>query len=56
MFQPPGEQWGEESGDAPKLMGAKTFTYDEIKMYINNFKQINIIGVVGFGEVNQILV
>jgi hypothetical protein len=40
---------GGESGEAPKLRGAKAFTYDEIKMYTNNFKQI--IGVGGFGEV-----
>ncbi|KAF3338338.1 leucine-rich repeat receptor-like protein kinase [Carex littledalei] len=42
---------GEETGEAPKLSGAKAFTYDEIKMYTNNFKEINVIGVGGYGEV-----
>lgn len=49
--------WGsmaEESGEAPKLSGAKAFTYDEIKMYTNNFQKINVIGVGGYGEVNPI--
>ncbi|KAF3326990.1 putative leucine-rich repeat receptor-like protein kinase [Carex littledalei] len=42
---------GEESGEAPKLSSAKAFTYDEIKMYTNNFKETNVIGVGGYGEV-----
>lgn len=47
---------GEESGEAPKISGAKAFTYDEIKMYTNNFKEINVIGVGGYGEVNPIYI
>ncbi|XP_078152060.1 leucine-rich repeat receptor protein kinase HPCA1-like [Carex rostrata] len=42
---------GEENGEAPKLSSAKAFTYDEIKMYTNNFKETNVIGVGGYGEV-----
>ncbi|KAJ3676634.1 hypothetical protein LUZ60_004046 [Juncus effusus] len=42
---------GQESGDAPKLSGAKAFTYDELKNYTNNFRQINIIGSGGYGKV-----
>jgi hypothetical protein len=45
----------EESGEAPKLNGAKAFTYDELKLYTNNFKEINIIGFGGYGKVNLIL-
>jgi hypothetical protein len=43
---------GEESGEGPKLSGAKAFTYDEIKMYTNKF--INVIGEGGYGAVKQI--
>ncbi|XP_078152063.1 leucine-rich repeat receptor protein kinase HPCA1-like isoform X2 [Carex rostrata] len=42
---------GEESGEAPKLSGAKAFAYDELKMYTNSFKEINIIGSGGYGKV-----
>ncbi|KAJ4787349.1 Leucine-rich repeat protein kinase family protein [Rhynchospora pubera] len=42
---------GEESGEAPKLRGAKAFTFDELKMYTNNFREINIIGSGGYGKV-----
>ncbi|KAJ4780429.1 Leucine-rich repeat protein kinase family protein [Rhynchospora pubera] len=42
---------GEESGEAPKLSGAKVFTYDELKISTNNFKEINVIGSGGYGKV-----
>jgi hypothetical protein len=45
---------GEESGEAPKLSAAKAFTFDELKMYTNNFREINIIGSGGYGKVNPI--
>jgi hypothetical protein len=46
---------GKESGEAPKLSAAKAFTFDELKMYTNNLREINVIGYGGYGKVNPIL-
>lgn len=41
----------EDTGGAPKLKGAKCFSFDELKKYTNNFPEINEIGSGGYGKV-----
>lgn len=37
--------------DAPQLMGAKAFTFDELKKCTNNFSEANDVGGGGYGKV-----
>ncbi|XP_020276101.1 probable leucine-rich repeat receptor-like protein kinase At5g49770 [Asparagus officinalis] len=41
----------ENSVEAPQLNGARWFSYDELKNCTNNFPEINVIGVGGYGKV-----
>ncbi|XP_024357802.1 leucine-rich repeat receptor protein kinase HPCA1 isoform X1 [Physcomitrium patens] len=40
-----------QDGDAPKLKGARWFTFDDIKMMTNNFNEDNVLGEGGYGKV-----
>ncbi|XP_057839184.2 leucine-rich repeat receptor protein kinase HPCA1 [Cryptomeria japonica] len=42
---------GECNGDAPKLKGARWFTFEELKQATNNFSTENEIGAGGYGKV-----
>lgn len=42
---------GGDSGDAPKLKGARVFSFQELKTATNNFSRNNEIGSGGFGKV-----
>jgi hypothetical protein len=42
---------GEKDSEAPKLKGARWFSFDEIKKITNNFHEDNEIGVGGYGKV-----
>lgn len=42
---------GRDSGDAPKLKGARVFSFQELKMATNNFSRHNEIGSGGYGKV-----
>ncbi|KAH9332015.1 hypothetical protein KI387_004123, partial [Taxus chinensis] len=42
---------GEISGDAPKLKGARWFSFQELKQATNNFSTQNVIGSGGYGKV-----
>ncbi|KAI8556357.1 hypothetical protein RHMOL_Rhmol05G0246200 [Rhododendron molle] len=39
------------SGDVPQLRGAKSFSFEELKKYTNNFSETNDIGTGGYGKV-----
>ncbi|KAI3762134.1 hypothetical protein L1987_52557 [Smallanthus sonchifolius] len=39
------------SGDVPRLNGARSFTFEELQKYTNNFSEINHIGRGGYGMV-----
>ncbi|KVI01669.1 Concanavalin A-like lectin/glucanase, subgroup, partial [Cynara cardunculus var. scolymus] len=39
------------SGGVPQLKGAKSFTFEELKKYTNNFSETNNIGAGGYGMV-----
>jgi Leucine-rich repeat (LRR) protein len=39
------------SGDVPQLKGARSFSFDELKKYTNNFSETNNIGSGGYGMV-----
>ena len=43
---------GRDSGGAPKLKGARWFSFAEIKKVTNNFSDSNEIGTGGYGKVN----
>uniref|UniRef100_A0A0A9DC00 non-specific serine/threonine protein kinase n=1 Tax=Arundo donax TaxID=35708 RepID=A0A0A9DC00_ARUDO len=42
---------GEDIGEAPKLKSARFFTLEELKLYTNDFREINAIGAGGYGRV-----
>ncbi|KAH9332016.1 hypothetical protein KI387_004124, partial [Taxus chinensis] len=42
---------GEISGDAPKLKGARWFSFEELRLATNNFSTQNVIGSGGYGKV-----
>ncbi|TQD84894.1 hypothetical protein C1H46_029507 [Malus baccata] len=42
---------GNDSGSAPRLKGARWFSYDELKKCTNNFSDSNEIGSGGYGKV-----
>ncbi|CAN6338049.1 unnamed protein product [Urochloa humidicola] len=42
---------GEDIGEAPKLKSAKFFTFEELKLCTNDFREINAIGAGGYGRV-----
>lgn len=42
---------GGESGDAPKLKGARWFSFAELKKATNNFSESNEVGSGGYGKV-----
>ncbi|XP_072993063.1 leucine-rich repeat receptor protein kinase HPCA1-like [Typha latifolia] len=42
---------GKDTGEAPKLKGARWFPFDEVKKCTNNFSEGNEIGSGGFGKV-----
>lgn len=37
--------------DAPRLMGAKAFTFEELKKCTDNFSEANDVGGGGYGKV-----
>ncbi|XP_028121057.1 probable leucine-rich repeat receptor-like protein kinase At5g49770 isoform X2 [Camellia sinensis] len=39
------------SGDVPHLKGARSFSFEELKKYANNFSEGNVIGAGGYGKV-----
>ncbi|KAH7866776.1 hypothetical protein Vadar_024785 [Vaccinium darrowii] len=39
------------SGDVPQLTGARSFSFEELKKYTNNFSETNDIGTGGYGKV-----
>ncbi|KAG5549952.1 hypothetical protein RHGRI_015044 [Rhododendron griersonianum] len=39
------------SGDVPQLRGARSFSFEELKKYTNNFSETNDIGTGGYGKV-----
>ncbi|CAL5407199.1 unnamed protein product [Camellia sinensis] len=39
------------SGDVPHLKGARSFSFEELKKYTNNFSEGNVIGAGGYGKV-----
>lgn len=39
------------SGGVPQLKGARSFTFEELKKYTNNFSEMNSIGAGGYGMV-----
>lgn len=45
--------WGASGGEsgAPKLKGARWFSFQELKMASNNFSEANVIGSGGYGKV-----
>eukprot|EP00253_Pinus_taeda_P001446 PITA_01446 len=53
----PFASWGKgsrrESGNAPKLKGARFFSFQELKMATNNFSKDNEIGSGGYGKVRK---
>ncbi|CAL4907292.1 unnamed protein product [Urochloa decumbens] len=42
---------GEDIGEAPKLKSARFFTFEELKLCTNDFREINAIGAGGYGRV-----
>ncbi|KAI3807731.1 hypothetical protein L1987_23665 [Smallanthus sonchifolius] len=50
--------WDPTSGscDVPQLNGARSFTFEELLKYTNNFSEINYIGRGGYGMGEQMLV
>ena len=42
---------GQDGGGAPKLKGARWFSFAEIKKVTNNFSETNAIGTGGYGKV-----
>ncbi|PON78715.1 Mitogen-activated protein kinase kinase kinase [Trema orientale] len=46
-------QWDQNKshGAVPQLKGARWFSFEELKMYTNNFSEINEIGSGGYGKV-----
>ncbi|KAF7840304.1 putative leucine-rich repeat receptor-like protein kinase [Senna tora] len=51
----PFANWEENknSGSAPKLKGARWFSFEELKKYSSNFSESNTIGSGGYGKVYQ---
>jgi hypothetical protein len=50
--------WGiakKDSGGAPRLKGARFFSFDELKTCTNNFAENNEIGSGSYGKVNNYL-
>ena len=41
------------SGGVPELRGARSFTFEELSKYTNNFSEINNIGRGGYGMVSD---
>ncbi|XP_057824675.2 probable leucine-rich repeat receptor-like protein kinase At5g49770 isoform X2 [Cryptomeria japonica] len=52
-FSKPFASWGASGGEsgAPKLKGARWFSFQELKMASNNFSEANVIGSGGYGKV-----
>jgi hypothetical protein len=44
---------GEDIGEAPKLKSARFFTLEELKLYTNDFREINAIGAGGYRKVKK---
>ncbi|KAK1430080.1 hypothetical protein QVD17_12580 [Tagetes erecta] len=40
-----------KSGDVPQVKGARSFTFQELQKYTNNFSEMNNIGIGGYGMV-----
>lgn len=45
-----------EDGAAPKIQGAKFFTFSEIRKATDNFSNSNEIGVGGYGKVLKVCI
>ncbi|KAL5202741.1 hypothetical protein ABZP36_013693 [Zizania latifolia] len=42
---------GEDIGEAPKIKSARCFTFEQLKLSTNDFREINAIGAGGYGTV-----
>lgn len=40
------------SGAVPQLTGARSFSFEELKKYTNNFSETNDVGSGGYGKVS----
>lgn len=40
------------SGGVPQLKGARSFSFEELKKYTNNFSEVNDVGSGGYGKVH----
>ncbi|KAH0470783.1 hypothetical protein IEQ34_000506 [Dendrobium chrysotoxum] len=40
-----------DDGEAPQVKGAKSYSFEELKKCTNNFPEVNVIGVGGYGKV-----
>ncbi|GAA0139010.1 transmembrane signal receptor [Lithospermum erythrorhizon] len=49
----PFASWDKEkhSGGVPQLTGARSYSFEEIKKYTNNFAEVNVVGSGGYGKV-----
>lgn len=40
-----------DDGEAPQVNGAKSYSFEELKKCTNNFPEVNVIGIGGYGKV-----
>ncbi|KAI0531365.1 hypothetical protein KFK09_000918 [Dendrobium nobile] len=40
-----------DDGEAPQVKGAKSYSFEELKKCTNNFPEVNVIGIGGYGKV-----